>query len=85
MVKVTYDNSTLVEKMVPGDTITLRGHSFVMPGNIEIITDAKYLKPEGTEIIRINGVYDIKDKEKVDVQVMGVDNIPFYNGSFTMK
>lgn len=89
MVKVTYDSTTLVKEMVPGESIVLHGHKYVMPSNIEIITDKDYLKPSGTYEHTIVGnkkeTLDIGKYKYVEITVTEAGAASYYEGSFTIR
>lgn len=89
MVKVTYDSTTLVKEMTPGESIVLHGHKYVMPSNIEIVTDKEYLKPSGTCLIPIVGnkkvIEDIGKYKYVEITVTEAGAASYYEGSFTIK
>ena len=89
MVKIEYNERTLVPQMQSGESITIQSHGYKMPGHFKITAESGYLKPEGTLIETIPGnqtkTFDVAIYEKIQVTVKDAGTIPYYEGEFTIN
>lgn len=58
-----------IRELLPGQKAHLLTQGEMLSDNIEIIASKSYIKPSGTKEVTTNGVYDIKEFERIDVNV----------------